>query len=70
MTVLGPNTIKAIEDHKRNMRLRQENERQIRKMVRDGYGVYDLMQSEGPSKPWKLGLSYEAARAAVFGRGK
>ncbi len=71
--MLSTDTIKAIEAEikarKRNMRLaqsmRQERERQIRKLVRDGFGWEDLMHPDRG-----LGLSREAARAAVFGRGK
>jgi hypothetical protein len=75
--MLSLDTIKAIEaEKKRNQRLaeiqRKQRAYQIRLLVREGYGVDDLMHDpkEGPSKPWKLGLSREAARAAVFGGGK
>jgi hypothetical protein len=74
--MLGPDTIKAIETHKRNERLaeigRKQRAYQIKLLVRDGYGREDLMQpqdDEAP-RPWKLGLSYAEASEAVFGRGK
>lgn len=73
MTILGPETIKAIEDHKmapiiaeRNRRLAEiqakQRRYQIRQMVNAGYGYEDIAV--------ELGVSREIAKEAVFGRGK
>ena len=78
MTLLGPDAVKtvfaAVEAKRKAERLatirRNQRAYQIRLLVRDGYGVDDLTQAPDGAKPWKLGLSREEARAAVFGRGK
>ncbi len=63
MTVLGPETLKAIEAHKKAARLADIRQRQeayqIRQMVRRGFGWEDLVV--------ELKVSREVAREAVFG---
>ena len=73
--MLSPDTIKAIEDHKRNARLaesmRQGRERQIRRLIRHGQakcwlvpggiGWEDLLDPKH-----NLEISREDARAAVL----
>ncbi len=62
MTLLGPDTIKAIEAHKRAERLaeiqRRQRAYQVRQMARAGYGWEDIAA--------ELGVSREDARAAVL----
>ena len=70
MTILGPETLKAIRDHEQAKRLAERHRRllenqarqlqyQIRRMVNDGYGYEDISV--------ELKVSRAIARAAVFG---
>ena len=73
MTILSPETLKAIEAHKKAQRFAERMERlaerqrqqqayQMRAMVNDGYGWEDLVA--------ELKVSRDEAKTAVFRRRK